>query len=152
MYKIFSKEKAIFNGKHTLFIIAIVLLATIIFTNMLPADVSRYGAFSLAPAIFLIIYIFVTKRILEALILSSLIGFIMVSRPETMGSGTSWLSNTFSNFSDGLLGVMMDEDIAWPVSYTHLDVYKRQPIRSAPNAMLFAPSTKASAISPDFIP
>lgn len=113
MYKIFSKEKAIFNGRHTLFIIAIVLLATIIFTNMLPADVSRYGTFSLVPAIFLIIYIFVTKRILEALILSSLIGFIMVSRPETMGSGTSWLSNTFSNFSDGLLGVMMDEDIAW---------------------------------------
>jgi len=80
---------------------------------MLPSNVSQYGAFSLVPAIFLIIYIFATRRILEALILSSLIGFIMVSRPETIGNGSSWLSNIFSNFSEGLIGVMMNENIAW---------------------------------------
>lgn len=49
---------------------------------------------------------------MEALILASLIGFIMVSRPAVQ-SGESWIANTFSNFSDGLLNVMMSEDIAW---------------------------------------
>ena len=108
-----AKEKAAFNSRRTLLIIIFVLLLTVVFTSLLPSDVSQYGAFSLVPAIFLIIYIFATKRILEALILSSLIGFIMVSRPETIGSGESWLSNTFSNLSTGILNVMMDEDIAW---------------------------------------
>ena len=79
---------------------------------MLPSDNAEPGIFSLVPAIFLIIYIFATQRILEALILSSLIGFIMVSRPAVQ-SGESWIANTFSNFSDGLLNVMMSEDIAW---------------------------------------
>lgn len=113
MFKILAREKATFNGRRTLFVILVVLLLTVIFTGMLPADASKYGAFSLVPAIFLIIYIFATKRILEALILSSLIGFVMVSRPETMGNDNSWLSNAFSNFSEGLISVMMDEDIAW---------------------------------------
>ena len=36
----------------------------------------------------------------------------MVSRPAVQ-SGESWIANTFSNFSDGLLNVMMSEDIAW---------------------------------------
>lgn len=108
-----AREKAAFNSRRTLLAITVVLLITVIFTGFLPEDVSKYGAFSLAPAIFLIIYIFATKRILEALILSSLIGFIMVSRPGTMGSGDSWAGNIFSNFSDGIIGVMMDEDIAW---------------------------------------
>lgn len=81
-------------------------------TTFLPKDVSRYGMFSLFPAIFLIIYIFATKRIIEALVLSSVVGFVMVSRPITIG-GDSWLINIFNNFSSGILGVMMSEDIAW---------------------------------------
>ena len=88
------------------------MLATVFLTIMLPSDNAEPGIFSLVPAIFLIIYIFATQRILEALILSSLIGFIMVSRPAVQ-SGESWIANTFSNFSDGLLNVMMSEDIAW---------------------------------------
>lgn len=88
------------------------MLATVFLTSMLPSDNAEPGIFSLVPAIFLIIYIFATQRILEALILASLIGFIMVSRPAVQ-SGESWIANTFSNFSDGLLNVMMSEDIAW---------------------------------------
>lgn len=88
------------------------MLATVFLTSMLPSDSAKPGIFSLVPAIFLIIYIFATQRILEALILASLIGFIMVSRPVGQ-SGESWIANTFSNFSDGLLNVMMSEDIAW---------------------------------------
>ena len=88
------------------------MLATVFLTSMLPSDNAEPGIFSLVPAIFLIIYIFATQRILEALILASLRGFIMVSRPAVQ-SGESWIANTFSNFSDGLLNVMMSEDIAW---------------------------------------
>ena len=88
------------------------MLATVFLTSTLPSDNAEPGIFSLVPAIFLIIYIFATQRILEALILASLIGFIMVSRPAVQ-SGESWIANTFSNFSDGLLNVMMSEDIAW---------------------------------------
>lgn len=112
MFKIFARERAGFNGKRTLLTIAVVIAATIFFTNMLPNGVSDFGVFSLAPAIFLIIYIFATQRILEALVLASLIGFIMVSRPASSDGG-SWFNNTFANFSEGLLNVMMDEDIAW---------------------------------------
>lgn len=113
MLKILAKEKVAFNGRRTLLIIVAVLLITVIFTGMLPEDISQYGFFSVVPAIFLIVYIFTTQRILEALILASLIGFVMVSRPQTMGGEGSWLFNTFANFSDGILSVMMDEDIAW---------------------------------------
>lgn len=112
MFKQFANEKASFDGKRTLVIIAIVLIITMILTSMMPADTSNLGVLSLLPAIFLVVYIFATKRILEALILASLIGFIMVSRPETTGGG-HWLTNIFDSFSAALLSVMMDEDIAW---------------------------------------
>lgn len=112
MFKIFAREKGAFNGKRTLLIIIVVIAITVLFTYMMPGSLSDFGVFSLAPALFLIIYIFATQRILEALILASLIGFIMVSRPASSGGG-SWLVSTFANFSQGLLDVMMDEDIAW---------------------------------------
>ena len=113
MLKMFAQEKATFNGKRTLLIICLVLLGTFAITSMLPTDVSDYGIWSIYPAIFLVIYIFATKRILEALVLASLVGFVMVSRPSTMGGEGNWIVNTFSNFSEGLTNVMMDEDIAW---------------------------------------
>ncbi len=112
MFKQLAKEKASFDGKRVLIVIAAVLLISMLLTNMMPADASKLGALSLLPAIFLIVYIFATKRILEALVLASLIGYVMVSRPETMGEGI-WAVNILNNFSSGLLDVMMDEDIAW---------------------------------------
>ncbi len=54
------------------------------------------------PAAFLIIYIFATKRILEALILSSIMCYIFAD-----GIGF------FSAFCTGLTDVMMDEDTGW---------------------------------------
>lgn len=112
MLKIFTHQKTEFNGKKTLFIISAVIITTVLLTTLLPENVTEFGIFSLIPAIFLIIYIFATQRILEALILASLIGFIMVSRPLP-GEGGTWITNTFMNFSDGLLSVLMSEDIAW---------------------------------------
>lgn len=107
-----SHEKNSFNGKRTLFVITAVLIGTMVLTLMLPPKAENFGMFSLLPAIFLIVYIFATQRIIEALVLASLVGFIMVSRPEN-GSGTLWLTKIFDNFSSGILGVMMSEDIAW---------------------------------------
>ena len=100
-------------GKRVLLGIVLIILAVVLLTKQLPADPSAYGAFSLIPAAVLVLYIFLTRRILEALVLASLLGFIMVSRPETMENDGSWLSNTFQNFSQGILRVMMSEDIAW---------------------------------------
>ncbi|MCI8609399.1 MAG: sodium:proton antiporter [Firmicutes bacterium] len=113
MFKRFSAEEQSLQGKKTLLVIMIVLVATVLLTDTLPADPSDYGFFSVMPAIFLIVYIFATRRILEALVLASLFGFIMVSRPETMGNDASWMANTFENFSSAALSVMMDEDIAF---------------------------------------
>ena len=96
----------------TLLIVVIVMAAAFGLTLLLPADVDDFGAASLIPAVFLIVYIFATQRIIEALTLASLIGFIMVSRPGA-GEEGSWVGNIFTNFSEGILGVMMSEDIAW---------------------------------------
>ena len=90
----------------------IILAVTFLVTYFLPPEVENYGVFSIAPAVFLIAYIFVTQRIVESLVLASLIGVIMVSRPVTVGEG-SWIGNTFTDFSDSLLSTMMSEDIAW---------------------------------------
>ena len=112
MFGFLSREKSASSSKMTLLIVIVVMAAAFGLTLLLPADVNDYGAASLIPAVFLIVYIFATQRIIEALTLASLIGFIMVSRPGSGDEGT-WLGNIFTNFSDGILGVMMSEDIAW---------------------------------------
>ncbi|MBQ5954647.1 MAG: hypothetical protein IJL49_01605, partial [Firmicutes bacterium] len=83
MFKFLSQERRTASGRRTLIIVAIVLIAAVGLTLALPNDVENYGAASLIPAVFLIVYIFATQRIIEALTLASLIGFIMVSRPVT---------------------------------------------------------------------
>lgn len=60
------------------------------------------GFFALIPALFLIVYIFITKRILEALILATLMCFIFADRTHFL-----------SEFNTGLTSVMMDEDTGW---------------------------------------
>ena len=60
------------------------------------------GLFSVIPAIFLILYIFITKRILEALILASLMCFVF-------SDGTHFLTA----FNTGLTSVMKDENTCW---------------------------------------
>ena len=113
MFNPFKDTKNLnFNGKRTLIGIIAVVALTFLGTSFLPPEVENFGIFSIVPAVFLIVYIFITQRIIESLVLSSLMGIIMVSRPVTVGEGT-WLGNTFSDFSDSLLETMMDEDIAW---------------------------------------
>lgn len=112
MFNPFKDTRNTYSSKRTLIAIICILAATFIGTYFLPPEVENFGFFSTVPAIFLIVYIFMTQRIIESLVLASLMGVIMVSRPVTVGEGT-WISNTFSNFSDSLLATMMDEDIAW---------------------------------------
>ena len=100
------------KGIRTVISIAVILVAAVIMTHFLPADPALFGPISLIPAIFLIAYIFATKRVVEGLVLASVIGVIMVSRPVTVGEGV-WATNAFSTFSQMILDTMMDEDTAW---------------------------------------
>jgi Na+/H+ antiporter NhaC len=102
MLKQLQFEAQTFNGRRSLIAVLIILAASLLLTAFLPDDPADFGPAALIPAFFLIIYIFTTKRILEALTLSSIIGFVMVGQGDTLGT-----------FSSSLLGVMMSEDIAW---------------------------------------
>ncbi len=97
-----QQEIQSFNGRKSLLAALASIAGAWIIALALPANMTDYGPISLIPAVFLIIYIFVTKRILEALTLASLVGFIIVSKGEMLDS-----------FSGSLLDVMMNEDIAW---------------------------------------
>ena len=99
-----NKRKAILR----FFLSVLVLVAcTLLIASFLPemeagAESVSIGFFALIPALFLVVYIFVTKRILEALILASLMCFIFAYKWDFL-----------SAFSDGLTTVMMDEDTGW---------------------------------------
>lgn len=96
---IFSRK----SGTRTLVFILIVVILTYVLSQFLPVNIDDYGLAVCIPAVFLLIYIFITKRILEALTLSSFIGFIMISR----GTGALIL------YSGVTLETLMSEDIAW---------------------------------------
>ena len=82
---------------------AIIILVTYLLTFIMPDDPADFGPWSLIPAIFLIVYIFLTKRILESLVLSCVMGLIMLS-----GS-----LNVIGDFSTILTDTMLDPDMAW---------------------------------------
>ena len=99
-------KKTLFRFLLTAFL---VVGCTLLITLFLPERVLVNGSvdiglFSLIPAFFLILYIFITKRILEALILATLMCFVF-------SDGTNFLAA----FNEGLTSVMMNEDTAWLV-------------------------------------
>jgi len=111
--KVLTEEMKGFNARRSLLAVVIILVASYLFTLVIPERFNPengFGVISVVPALFLIVYIFVTKRILEALALASLIGFMMVA-PKT-GFGPDLLE-VFNGFSGGLLETVMSEDIAW---------------------------------------
>jgi Na+/H+ antiporter NhaC len=97
-----AEEVRTFNARRSLLAVLLIVAASYALTWLMPDGEDGFGAFSLIPAVFLIVYIFITKRILEALALASLMGFIMVSPDDVLGS-----------FSGSLLEVVMSEDMAW---------------------------------------
>jgi len=66
------------------------------------AVAGAFGFWVLLPALFLIVYIFATRRIIEALTLATVLGFIVGYRGGFFGS-----------FSGALLNTLMGEDMAW---------------------------------------
>ena len=99
-----------------------VIIFSLILTLVMPnySDAPSFGFYSVIPAVFLIAYIFITKRIFEALILASLMGIIMSTGNSVIYSSGSSLSSIAStavtsvtSFSETLTSVMMMEDIAW---------------------------------------
>jgi len=102
MLKQLQAEVATFNARRSLIAVLVIIALSMLITRFIPEDPAEFGALSTVPALFLIVYIFITKRILEALTLASIMGFFMVSRDDVLGA-----------FSSSLLDVMMSEDIAW---------------------------------------
>jgi len=82
---------------------AVIIIVTYLLSFVMPDDPADFGAWSLIPAIFLIVYIFITKRILESLVLACIMGLIMLL-------GTV---NVIGDFSTILTDTMLDPDMAW---------------------------------------
>ena len=102
--EILENEIATFNARKSLAAAAIIIIAAFILNLFLPDDPAKFGPLCCIPALLMILYIFITKRIIEALTIGAVVGCIMVGE-----SG----SNTLQAFSDSLLATMMSEDIAW---------------------------------------
>lgn len=98
-----KNEVKSFNGRKALLtVIAVVLVTWVLAITVIP-DSTQGTAWSLVPAIFLVVYVFATKRILEALTLAVIMSLIMLE-----GS-----INIINGFSDTLSGVMVDPDMAY---------------------------------------
>ncbi|KAB2889974.1 MAG: sodium:proton antiporter [Desulfobulbaceae bacterium] len=69
---------------------------------LVPDDESTFGILSAIPAVFLLGFIFYTKRILEGLTLAALLGFVMADK-----------SAFFSPLSETLTKVLTDGDTQW---------------------------------------
>ncbi|MGI6767202.1 MAG: Na+/H+ antiporter NhaC family protein [Lentihominibacter sp.] len=94
------------SGRRSFFVALLIIIITYVLTyTVFPEDPAELGVLTLVPSLFLMVYIFVTQRILEALTLVSIMGFIMVDRTAE--------DNVLLVFSDSLLTTMMSEDIAW---------------------------------------
>ena len=99
-----TKERAgMSTGKRLavgLGLVIIIVLALVILTP--ETQEGDFGVISVIPAVFLLIYIFWTKRILESLIFATVLGLVIVHK-----------GGFFSAFMDSLLGVGMEEDTVW---------------------------------------
>lgn len=83
-----------------LYVLVVIFFVIVIVFS--PGFGEHFGLISVAPAAFLLFYVFYTKRILESLMLAGLLGFLMAHKGDF-----------FSPLSDAFLGIMLDEDIAW---------------------------------------
>ena len=102
MFAFIKAEQNGFNARRSLLAVLVIMGASLLLVAFLPDDPAEFGAAALIPAVFLIVYIFVTKRIIEALTLASVMGFAMVAQGDILGA-----------FSTTILETMMSEDIAW---------------------------------------
>lgn len=88
--------------RKNIFLYATLIICFFIVGFLVPENPEDLGIFSTLPAAFLIIYIFRTKRILEALALATLLCCIMAYKLEF-----------FTVFNEIALETLMDEDLSW---------------------------------------
>jgi Na+/H+ antiporter NhaC len=112
-----SDELKKFNPRRSLLALLLVLIGSWILSILIPAGTEDFGVMALIPALFLIVYIFLTKRIIEALTLASIIGFMMTVKIEmesnTLAASLHTPLDVLGIFSGTLTEVMMSEDMAW---------------------------------------
>jgi Na+/H+ antiporter NhaC len=80
----------------------VLAIAFFVIVYFSPADTAEFGAVSAIPSIFLLAFIFYTKRILEGLTLASLLGFLMAFKLEFFGE-----------LNSSLVSVLTNEDTQW---------------------------------------
>lgn len=90
------------NLKKQMVFYSLVVLTFLLVILFFPDDPANFGVLSVLPAAFLLFYVFYTKRVFEALFVSSLLGYVAVYK---------W--GFLYPFNDMLLSNMMSEDIAW---------------------------------------
>ncbi len=88
--------------KRHMFFYAALIIAFIIVGFLVPDDPADFGIISALPALFLIVFIFRTKRIIEALALATLLCTVMAYKGDFFGV-----------FNEIVLENLMEEDIAW---------------------------------------
>ena len=114
-----SLELQNINPRRSLTAVVITVAASWLFSAaFIPAGTEEFGVISIIPAAFLIVYIFVTKRILEALALSAIVGFFMTANIDLAGAATAGDNlhipiTVLLTLSDTLSEVLMDEDTVW---------------------------------------
>jgi Na+/H+ antiporter NhaC len=104
-----------FNARRSLLAVLIVVVVSYALAWAIPegqfnAEVG-FGIFSVIPAIFLIVYIFITKRILEALVLASVMGFLLVAPTTSFGAPN--VVDAINNLSSGVYDTLASDDIVW---------------------------------------
>lgn len=88
--------------KRHMFFYAVLIVAFIIIGYFMPDDTADFGILTVLPAAFLIIFIFRTKRIIEALALATLLTTIM-----------GYKGDFFGVFNEIVLDSLMSEDMSW---------------------------------------
>ena len=64
--EIIEKEIATFNARRSLIVAGAIILAAFLLRFVLPDDPAQLGVLCTIPALLMIVYIFVSKRIIEA--------------------------------------------------------------------------------------
>jgi Na+/H+ antiporter NhaC len=112
-----SEELKMFNPRRSLLAVVVVIVASWLLSCAIPAGTENLGPLSLIPALFLIVYIFATKRILEALMLAAIVGFMMTAKGgaagDTFAANLHTPVDVLNLLSGTLTEVMMNEDMAW---------------------------------------
>lgn len=95
-----------FNAWKSLIGLVATIAVTILIKQLfLPDNVEDFGAWSTLPALFLVVYIFITKRIIEALVLATFVGWIMCAQPG---------GNVLTTFNETFLATMQTgSDACW---------------------------------------